>query len=110
MTFSHSPSWVRLLCNVPPDHLAEHALLDNKFLVVTPVPCRPIDFITETFSIFKGEMLAKDIASSLDIRSSLAAHGVDYVLTDPSRVNQLLINLMTNGIKVSPGKLHLGTT
>lgn len=46
-------------------------------------------------------MLAKDIASSLDIKPSITANNVDYVLTDPSRINQLLINLTINAIKVS---------
>jgi len=75
--------------------------LDNECFVATPVACCPVDFIAETFSIFKTELLAKDISANLDIRPSLAACGVEYVLTDPSRINQLLINLMTNAIKVS---------
>lgn len=93
---------------------------DNQFLVVTPVPCRPAgkyelaiayevqltdwrprpDFISETLSIFKGEMSSKDITYELEIKPSFVANKVDYVLTDPSRINQLVINILTNAIKV----------
>lgn len=59
------------------------------------------DFISETLSIFKGEMLSKDITCELEIKPSFVANKVDYVLTDPSRINQLVINILTNAIKVS---------
>jgi signal transduction histidine kinase len=74
------------------------ALADNSFLVVTAIPSRPADFIRETLSVFKAEMLSKDIRCELEVKPSFATLDVDYLLTDPSRVNQLLINLLTNAI------------
>ena len=73
--------------------------LDNQFLIITPVPSRPVEFIRETLQIFKGEMQSKSIISEFTTSRAFVDLRVDYVLTDPSRVNQLLINLLTNAIK-----------
>ena len=89
---SVSQAWVCTLTAFTPT--------DNQFLVITPVPCRPADFISETLAIFKGEMMSKDITYELEIKPSFVAYNVDYVLTDPSRINQLVINILTNAIKV----------
>lgn len=45
-------------------------------------------------------MMSKDIIFEFEIKPSFAANHVDYVLTDPSRINQLVINILTNAIKV----------
>ena len=66
--------------------------------MVTPVPARPADFVRETLSVFKGEMTNKGIQCELDIKSSFSILNIDYLLLDPSRINQLLINLLTNSI------------
>ena len=73
---------------------------ENQFLIITPVPSRPVDFISETLSVFKGEMISKDIACELEITNAFQEINVDTVLTDPSRINQLVINILTNAIKV----------
>jgi len=86
------------------DDILTLSKIDNSFLVVTPIPSRPTEFVRETLSVFKAEMLSKDIKCDLDIKPSFATLNVDWLLTDPSRVNQLLINLLTNAIKfTAPG-------
>lgn len=59
------------------------------------------DFISETLAVFKAEMRSKKISYELKIEPSFAENNVDYVLTDPSRINQVVINMLTNAIKVS---------
>lgn len=58
------------------------------------------DFISETLAIFKGEMISKDIVCDFEITPAFVENQVDYILTDPSRINQLVINILTNAIKV----------
>lgn len=50
--------------------------------------------------MFKSELKSKDITCDLELRS-FDELGIDYLLTDPSRVSQLLINLLTNAISES---------
>lgn len=66
-----------------------------------PYDSSRLDFISETFSIFRSEMISKDIEYELEITRAFSAMSIDYVLTDPSRINQLVINILTNAIKVS---------
>ena len=48
-------------------------------------------------------MSSKGIIFEFETRKSFVEFGVDYVLTDPSRISQLVINIVTNAIKVMFG-------
>ena len=78
-----------------------HHSADNNFLVITPVPSRIADSIQRTLAMFASEMLSKKITCSFEISAKFQELGVDTILTDPARISQLLINLLTNAIKVS---------
>lgn len=74
---------------------------DNSFLVITPIPCQPATFVAETLALFRSEFSSKKIDHRLDVSSSFKTMEVDYIVTDPGRVSQLLINLVTNAISRS---------
>lgn len=83
------------------DDILTLSRLDSDLLLVTPVPAQPIRLVRQTLRVFEAE--AKNAAISLDFveDASLQRLGVDWLLFDPSRVVQVLVNLVTNAIKFS---------
>lgn len=49
--------------------------------------------------MFEGELVAHDIELDFSFEESYERFGIDWVMVDPSRVTQILVNLMTNAIK-----------
>lgn len=73
--------------------------LDSALLLVTPVDVQPKVIVQQAMKMFEGELLTADINLDFHIDKSLDDLGVDWVRLDPSRLLQVLINLMTNAIK-----------
>ena len=49
--------------------------------------------------MFDGELVSQGIKLEFSIEESYKRFGIDWVMIDPSRVTQILVNLMTNAIK-----------
>ncbi|KAK0651011.1 aerobic respiration control sensor protein arcB [Cercophora newfieldiana] len=81
------------------DDILTISKLDSNLLLITPVPSQPAEILRRAVSMFDPELKAKDINVSFDIDASYTAQSVDWVTIDPSRVLQILINLLTNAIK-----------
>ncbi|KAF5022696.1 hypothetical protein F66182_5244 [Fusarium sp. NRRL 66182] len=81
------------------DDILTVSKLDSNLLLITPVVCQPRVILQRVLRMFESEMLAKDISLALDINADFEHLAVDWVAMDPSRVLQILINLMTNAIK-----------
>ncbi|KAM0551228.1 hypothetical protein ACHAPJ_008573 [Fusarium lateritium] len=81
------------------DDILTVSKLDSNLLLITPVVCQPQIILDRVLKMFESEMLAKDITLSLDFNDEFKDLAVDWVAMDPSRVLQVLINLMTNAIK-----------
>ncbi|KXJ90744.1 hypothetical protein Micbo1qcDRAFT_234633 [Microdochium bolleyi] len=73
--------------------------LDSSLLEVSPIPVQPRDFIQASLKIFERELKMTDITLDLVEDESLKQHSVDWVLLDPNRYLQIVINLVTNAIK-----------
>lgn len=73
--------------------------LDAMLLTVTPVQVQIDQLIMRSLSIFDDEVKRKDIKLGFDIGQSYRDLDVDWVYADPSRVTQVLVNLITNAIK-----------
>lgn len=69
-------------------------------MVVTPVRCQPLQFMKEILKMFSVEMESKGITCTMQVLSGYRDLHVDWVRVDPSRITQVLINLLTNAIKV----------
>ncbi|KAK5095892.1 hypothetical protein LTR70_003211 [Exophiala xenobiotica] len=73
--------------------------LDSAMLLVTPVDTQPEVIARRTVKMFEGESQTVDIQLSVQTDKSYRNLKVDYVRLDPTRLSQVLINLMTNAIK-----------
>ncbi|KAI1385947.1 uncharacterized protein F4822DRAFT_358381 [Hypoxylon trugodes] len=73
--------------------------LDSDMLVVAPVPVQPMTLVRSSLKIFNAELRMGDIRLTVIEDDSLSALGLDWVLLDPSRFLQIVINLVTNAIK-----------
>ncbi|KAK8054481.1 hypothetical protein PG994_009548 [Apiospora phragmitis] len=81
------------------DDILTVSKLDSNLLVITPIPAQPIEVLRRAVKMFEPELQAKDIQMVTHADDSFRALSVDWVNFDPSRVLQILINLVTNAIK-----------
>lgn len=81
------------------DDILTVSKLDSNLLVITPVPSQPEAILRRAVKMFDPELQAKDIRVIHKTSPSYGRLAVDWVNIDPSRVLQILINLMTNAIK-----------
>ncbi|KAI1075165.1 hypothetical protein F5B20DRAFT_595315 [Whalleya microplaca] len=73
--------------------------LDSDLLMVSPVPVQPMALVRSSLKIFEAELRMTDINLSIIEDNSLAVLGLGWVLLDPNRFLQIVINLVTNAIK-----------
>lgn len=81
------------------DDILTVSKLDSNLLVITPVPSQPKAILHRAVKMFDPELQAKDIKIVHKTSPSYGELAVDWLNLDPSRVLQVLINLMTNAIK-----------
>lgn len=91
------------LCSLHQKRIVDDILtlskLDSALLLVTPVDVQPIAAIQGALNMFKGELESNEIALEFQIEDSFIDLSIDWVKLDPSRLLQVLINLITNAIK-----------
>ncbi|KAF3011382.1 hypothetical protein E8E14_009607 [Neopestalotiopsis sp. 37M] len=73
--------------------------LDADLLVVSPVPVQPMDLVRTALKVFQPELKMTNITLSVVEDQSLKDLKVNWVLLDPNRFLQIVINLVTNAIK-----------
>lgn len=81
------------------DDILTLSKLDSKLLLITPVKVRPVAMVQDALKMFESEAQKAKVRLEFRQDQSVSDLGVDYVLLDPSRVLQVLINLLTNAIK-----------
>jgi len=78
--------------------------LDSKLLAVTPFTVNPIQIVQEALKMFSVEARRVDIDLKMVIDQSYHDMGMRFLDLDPSRMKQVLINLLTNALKFTKTK------
>lgn len=73
--------------------------LDSNLLMIAPVDVQPVVVIENSLKMFRNELQRNDLELRFIIDPSYHNNNIDWVKLDPSRVLQVLINLLTNAIK-----------
>ncbi|KAM0280660.1 hypothetical protein ACHAQH_003968 [Verticillium albo-atrum] len=81
------------------DDILTMSKLDSKLLAVTPCTVNPVLIGQEALKMFDVEARRVDIDLTMTIDQSFKDLGYEYLDLDPSRVKQVLINLLTNALK-----------
>lgn len=73
--------------------------LDSAMLLVSPTPTQLPVVVKGALKMFEGELVSHGIELEFSFEESYKRFGIDWVMIDPSRVTQILVNLLTNAIK-----------
>jgi signal transduction histidine kinase len=88
------------------DDILTMSKLDASLLVVTPCEVDPIATVQHALQLHQQEFRSTDVEGFVRIDSSYHDLNVDRVFLDPSRLLQVLINLLTNAIKLYVSHVH----
>lgn len=81
------------------DDILTLSKLDSQLLMVTPVSVQPVVVVEKVLKMFETELTSRDILLEFRVEQPYREYGIDWVRLDPSRLRQVVINLMTNAIK-----------
>ncbi|USP74691.1 hypothetical protein yc1106_01965 [Curvularia clavata] len=71
--------------------------LDSNLILITPMRVQPAVVVSDAVKMFEVECNQADIKLTFSIDETF--QGIDWAMLDPSRLLQVLINLLTNAIK-----------
>jgi signal transduction histidine kinase len=81
------------------DDILTMSKLDSSLLSITRITVDPIRMVKEALKMFEVEARRVDINLSMVVDPGYYDLGINYLDFDPSRLKQVLINLLTNALK-----------
>jgi signal transduction histidine kinase/DNA-binding response OmpR family regulator/PAS domain-containing protein len=81
------------------DDILTMSKLDSNLLAITRITVDPIKMVQEALKMFEVEARRVDINLSMVVDPCYRDLGIKYLDFDPSRLKQVLINLLTNALK-----------
>jgi signal transduction histidine kinase/CheY-like chemotaxis protein len=81
------------------DDILTLSKLQHELISIKPQPMQLPSLVETTVKMFESDMQAHSIESISISEPSLRRNNVDWVLCDPSRLTQILVNFLTNAIK-----------
>ncbi|KAI2617047.1 hypothetical protein GGR54DRAFT_209317 [Hypoxylon sp. NC1633] len=81
------------------DDILTMSKLDSNLLSITPITVNPIHIAQEAFKMFEVEARRVDIDLTMVVDRSYSELNIEFLDLDPSRLKQVLINLLTNALK-----------
>lgn len=81
------------------DDILTLSKLDSNLLSIAPIAAQPRQILAHALRMFEVQAQKADIQLSFSHEPSLAQLEIDWAHFDPSRVLQIIINLVTNSLK-----------
>lgn len=81
------------------DDILTLSKLDASLLEIAPDKVQPPQLVEKALRMYEAEISRANIQTRLVIEPTYAELGVNWVVLDPSRLLQVVINLLTNAIK-----------
>ncbi|KAE9988896.1 hypothetical protein EG328_005606 [Venturia inaequalis] len=73
--------------------------MDSDMLSVTPMDVEPLKIVGHVVKMFESESLKYGISVKIDVEQSFEDLGLHNVRLDPSRLTQVLVNILGNALK-----------
>ncbi|KAL5380926.1 hypothetical protein DPSP01_007462 [Paraphaeosphaeria sporulosa] len=83
------------------DDILTISKLDSGLLIITPIDAQPETVAQHAVKMFESEAKVADVDLSFEVDDSCRTLGINWVSLDPTRLLQILINLITNALKFS---------
>ena len=81
------------------DDILTMSKMDSNLLANTPIEVRPSQCMDEVFGMFRTDALMAGVELKMVVDKTVHENRIDWLMFDPSRVKQILINLVGNAIK-----------